>query len=47
MVARSRPALPEGILVVTNTSSRGTPLSRTARPTSASLRYMVAVSMCR
>jgi hypothetical protein len=47
IVSRSRPALPEGSLVVTKTSSRGTPLSRSARPTSRSLPYMVAVSMWR
>src|SRR4029453_13125658 len=33
--------------VVMNTCSRGTPLSRTARPTSRSLRYMAAVSRWR
>ena len=31
-------------LVVTNTSSRASPLCRTASPTSASLRYIAAVS---
>ena len=42
-VRRSRPAAPGGSLVVRNTCSRGTPLSRTARPTSRSLRYMLGV----
>ena len=45
--ARTRPARSGGSLVVTKTSSRGTPLSRSARPTSPSLPYMVAVSMWR
>jgi hypothetical protein len=33
--------------VVTKISSRGTPDSAMARPTSASLPYICAVSMCR
>ena len=42
IVCRSRPALSGGSFVVTNTAWRGRPLSRTARPTSASLPYIVA-----
>ena len=47
MVSRSRPTRSGGSLVVMKTSSRRSPLSLTARPTSFSLPYMVAVSMCR
>ena len=47
MVARTRPALPGGSLVVRNTSDRSRPLSAMARPTWSSFLYMVAVSMCR
>jgi hypothetical protein len=46
-VPRASPTRLGGSFVVTNTSSRARPLSRRARPTSASLPYMVAVSMCR
>ena len=41
------PRSPCGSFVVRKISSRGTPLSATARPTSRSLPYIVAVSMCR
>ena len=46
-VARSRSARLDGSLVVRNTAPRSTPLSVSAWPTSASLPYIVAVSMCR
>jgi hypothetical protein len=46
-VSRTRPERSGGNLVVRKTSSRGTALSRRARPTSPSLLYMVAVSMWR
>ena len=45
--ARSCPASLARSFVTRKTSSRGSPLSRSARPTSASLAYMVAVSTWR
>ena len=42
-----RVRLPRMNFVVTNTSSRGTPLSRSPAPTLSSLPYAWAVSMCR
>jgi hypothetical protein len=47
IACRSRPASLGHNFVVMKTSDLAMPLSRKARPMSASLRYMVAVSMRR
>ena len=47
IVSFSRPARSGGSLVVMNSSDRSMPADASARPIPRSLRYMVAVSICR